>query len=96
VVLDLGSTTGDFGILASRKVGPAGKIIAVEPNSNDYEILQENIRRNKCLNVTCLNIGAAGKRGIEVIKFRERHSHSKQRLWIIFSNPCLMLGTLIL
>jgi FkbM family methyltransferase len=70
VVLDLGSASGDFCILASRKVGPAGKIIAVEPNPNDYEILQENIRRNKCLNVTSLNIGAAGKRGLEVINFR--------------------------
>jgi 23S rRNA U2552 (ribose-2'-O)-methylase RlmE/FtsJ len=70
VVLDLGSTTGDFCVLASRKVGPAGKIIAVEPNPNDYEILQENIRRNKCLNVTSLNIGAAGKRGLGVINFR--------------------------
>jgi len=70
VVLDLGSTTGDFCVLASKKVGPGGKIIAVEPNPNDYEILQENIRRNKCLNVTSLNIGAAAKRGLEVINFR--------------------------
>jgi FkbM family methyltransferase len=70
VVLDLGSTTGDFCVLASRKVGPTGRIIAVEPNPNDYEILQENIRRNKCLNVTSLNIGAAGKRGLGVINFR--------------------------
>ena len=70
MVLDLGSTTGDFCVLASRKVGPRGKIIAIEPNPNDYEILQENIRRNKCLNVTSLNIGAAGKRGLGVINFR--------------------------
>jgi FkbM family methyltransferase len=70
VVLDLGSTTGDFCVLASRLIGLGGKIIAVEPNPNDYEILQENIRRNKCLNVTSLNIGAAGKRGLEEIDFR--------------------------
>jgi FkbM family methyltransferase len=70
VVLDLGSTTGDFCILASRKVGPAGRIIAVEPNPNDYEILQENIRRNKCLNVIPFNIGVTGKRDLEEIKFR--------------------------
>lgn len=70
VVLDLGSTTGDFCIIASRKVGPMGKIVAVEPNPTDYEILQENIRRNKCSNITSLNIGAAGKRGLEVLNFR--------------------------
>lgn len=71
VVLDLGSTTGDFCVLASEKVGPGGKVIAVEPNPNDFEILQENIKRNKCLNVTALNIGAAGKRGVEEINFRD-------------------------
>ncbi|HXW12316.1 MAG TPA: FkbM family methyltransferase [Nitrososphaeraceae archaeon] len=70
VVLDLGSTTGDFCILASRKVGPTGKVIAIEPNPTDYEILQENIVRNKCSNVTSLNIGAAGKRGRQVLDFR--------------------------
>lgn len=71
VVLDLGSSTGDFCILASRKVGAGGKIIAIEPNPKDYEILQENIRRNECLNVTSVNIGAAGKHGTETLNFRE-------------------------
>ncbi len=71
VVLDLGSTTGDFCILASRKVGQEGRIIAIEPNPNDYSMLEQNIRRNECMNVTSLNIGATAKPGVEVMKFWE-------------------------
>ena len=71
-VLDLGSATGDFCILASKKVGPQGTVIAIEPNPDDYEILEKNIRRNRCSNITPLNIGISGARGESEITFRER------------------------
>src|SRR5919198_3186319 len=57
VVLDLGACTGDFCIIASKKVGANGAVIALEPDSDNYELLKYNIQRNKCQNVIPINIG---------------------------------------
>jgi FkbM family methyltransferase len=55
-VLDLGAGTGDFSIIASKKVGPEGRVIAVEPDFESYEILRLNIEQNNCKNVITLNL----------------------------------------
>src|SRR5207247_9671457 len=57
IVLDLGAGIGDFSVLASKKIGPLGKVIAVEPNPEDYRLLEKNIKINNCLNVIPLNYG---------------------------------------
>jgi hypothetical protein len=71
-VLDLGAATGDFCILASSKVGREGSVLAIEPNSADYEILLDNLKINNCTNVLTMNIGVSGKKGHESINFRGR------------------------
>ena len=58
-VVDLDAGIGDFSVLASRKVGPNGKIIALEPHVEDYEMLKMNVERNGCVSVIVLNIGVA-------------------------------------
>jgi FkbM family methyltransferase len=55
VVMDLGASTGDFCIIASRKVGKSGKVIAVEPDPWNYNLLKSNIERNRCHNVIPIN-----------------------------------------
>ena len=57
VVLDVGACTGDFCIIASKKVGVTGAVIALEPDPDNFELLKFNIQRNKCQNVTAVNIG---------------------------------------
>ena len=65
VVLDLGASTGDFCIIASKKVGANGIVIALEPDADNYELLKYNIQRNKCQNVIPLNIGVGNEDGQE-------------------------------
>jgi FkbM family methyltransferase len=60
IVLDLGATTGDFSIIASKKIGKNGKVIALEPNIEDYKILKHNAERNNCQNLIALNLGIGG------------------------------------
>jgi FkbM family methyltransferase len=57
IVLDLGAGTGDFCIIASKKAEANGTVIALEPDSDNYELLKYNIQRNKCQNVIPINIG---------------------------------------
>src|SRR5918911_5372332 len=65
IVLDLGASTGDFCIIASKKVGSNGMVIAIEPDADNYELLKFNIQRNKCQNVLPLNIGVGKEDGQE-------------------------------
>jgi precorrin-6B methylase 2 len=70
VVLDAGAGIGEFTVLASKKIGPGGRIIAIEPNPNDYELLQLNIKKNSCANVIPINIGLGENTGERRMEFR--------------------------
>lgn len=69
IVFDLGAGIGDFTVIASKKVGDTGRVVAIEPNIEDYELLQSNLRRNNCSNVTTLNMGIGGRTGEKEITF---------------------------
>jgi FkbM family methyltransferase len=72
LVLDAGAGIGEFTVLASRKIGPGGRIIAIEPDPNDYELLQLNIKKNNCANVIPIKIGLGGNTGERRMEFRGR------------------------
>ncbi len=72
VVLDAGSGIGEFTVLASKAIGPGGTVIAIEPDPNDYELLELNIKKNKCENVIPINIGLGRTSGERRMEFRGR------------------------
>jgi FkbM family methyltransferase len=55
VVIDAGSHIGLFSMVSSRRVGASGKVIAIEADSSNFKMLQENIRLNGLTNVTPVN-----------------------------------------
>jgi FkbM family methyltransferase len=57
-VLDVGAHIGGFTVRAARKVGPTGRVIAVEAAPTNYQLLESNLRLNDLGNVTALNVGA--------------------------------------
>lgn len=69
IVIDLGAGIGDFSVLASRKVGARGKIVAIEPNPDDFKLLSENIINNKCDNVIPINKGVGSETAQAEIRF---------------------------
>jgi len=54
IVVDIGAYIGTFSVLASRKC-KKGKVIAFEPNKENYSILTENIKINKLNNIKINN-----------------------------------------
>lgn len=66
VVLDIGAGVGDFTLAASRAVGPAGLVVAVEPSPTDFADLVGNTRQNRISNVAAFNctIGSGGARAL--------------------------------
>jgi FkbM family methyltransferase len=58
VVVDVGAHIGRYTIVASKQVGQNGKVIAIEADPSNFEILNRNIELNRLTNVTTLNYAA--------------------------------------
>ena len=48
--VDIGAHVGYFSVLASKRVGPTGRVIAFEPEARNLDLLERNLWRNGCDN----------------------------------------------
>jgi FkbM family methyltransferase len=62
-ILDVGANLGMFTIRQSRRVGPAGRIYAFEPNREVGSRLQRNLRLNTVDNATLIQKAASQRTG---------------------------------
>ncbi|MEU9246925.1 FkbM family methyltransferase [Streptomyces sp. NPDC048385] len=53
--VDVGANIGYFSVLASRQVGPSGRVVAIEASTDFHARLMENLSANECHNVRCVN-----------------------------------------
>jgi FkbM family methyltransferase len=66
VVYDVGANAGYYALLASRLVGPRGRVVAFEPEPRNAAFLREHVRLNDAANVEVVEAAAgdtAGERG---------------------------------
>ncbi len=61
-VIDVGAAFGFYTILASKRVGQQGKVVAIEPQPDSFEMLNRNIRLNKLTNTRTLNYAVSSKK----------------------------------
>jgi FkbM family methyltransferase len=64
VFLDVGANLGFFSLLASSLVGEEGKVIAVEPNPQNIQLIYDSILVNKFRNINVLPFAASDASGI--------------------------------
>ena len=57
-VVDVGANLGYYSILASRLVGPSGRVVALEPNSENCRLLLSSLRLDKIANVELIPVAA--------------------------------------
>jgi FkbM family methyltransferase len=57
VFLDIGANVGYYTLLASKLVGKEGKVIAFEPEEENFSSLFYNVAQNGLENVTCVKKG---------------------------------------
>lgn len=76
VVYDLGANAGFFTLLASRLVGPAGKVYAFEPLPANLDVLRRHLALNRAANVTVVAAAVGDRDG----SARFEGSGSKARL----------------
>lgn len=57
-VVDVGAHIGLYSLIAAKRVGPSGKVIAIEPDPENCTLLQRNIELNGLTNITILQRAA--------------------------------------
>lgn len=57
-VVDVGANFGYYSLLASKLVGPSGRVVALEPNSENCRLLLSSLRLNGIGNVQLLPVAA--------------------------------------
>jgi FkbM family methyltransferase len=69
-VIDAGAHVGIYSLLASTKVGPNGKVIAIEPSPTNAQLLKRHLRFNHCNNVEVIEAAVADKPGQITFNYR--------------------------
>jgi FkbM family methyltransferase len=62
-VLDVGANVGVYTLPLAPRVGPAGRVYAVEPDPGNFALLRGNVARNGYENVVLLDRAAAARTG---------------------------------
>jgi FkbM family methyltransferase len=61
IVIDVGAYIGLYTIIASKRVGENGKVVAIEADPDNFDLLNRNIQLNKLSNVIALNYAVYSK-----------------------------------
>lgn len=62
-VLDIGANIGIYTVIAARRVGPTGTVIACEPEQTNFSLLSDTIHENKFTNVRAFPCALADHQG---------------------------------
>jgi FkbM family methyltransferase len=61
--LDIGANIGYYTALASGRIGEEGRIVALEPDPENFRYLQQNVAANRAPNAICIRKAAAAESG---------------------------------
>lgn len=63
VFYDVGANVGFYTLLASRLVGPGGRVVSVEPVPRNISFLRRHVEINNCRNVLILGVAVSNQTG---------------------------------
>lgn len=74
VFVDVGANIGYYALLAARRVGAGGLVLAFEPSQREFARLLENIAVNSAVNVVPVSVALAGSPGILTLHIAPTHT----------------------
>ena len=85
--VDVGANEGYFTVVASRCVGPNGRVIAVEPQLRALEALKRNLELNDCRNVSLHEVALSDAPGKAVLHLTPDMNNSASGLSVSTRYP---------
>lgn len=82
IFIDIGANVGYYSLKFSSIIGKDGKIIAIEPDPDTFDILNKNYQLNNFQNIESLNLAISEKDGFLNLFRNEKHSGTSS----LFSN----------
>jgi FkbM family methyltransferase len=79
VVADIGANIGYHTVILARLVGRNGAVYAFEPDSENYQQLVANVRRNRCAQARCAAVALSATRGTQTLYVGEDNVNSSLR-----------------
>jgi len=67
--MDVGANVGVFTVLGARRVGPEGRVFAIEPMQENCRLIHRNVTANHLRNVQIIPSGASERVGSAVARF---------------------------
>src|SRR5207249_2412898 len=59
--IDVGANIGYYSLLAARRVGPTGSVVAIEPSPKTFRALEANLAQNRLKNVRTVNAAVSDR-----------------------------------
>ena len=87
VFVDGGANDGLYSLFAARRVGRAGRVLAVEPSSREYGRLLANVRLNRLENVTAMQVALGASPGRATLAIADEGHEGQNTVGPRVSNP---------
>ena len=75
-VVDIGGHFGFFSMFASRNLAQGASIYVYEPHPSNYQLLVENIERNKIQNVAAFQLAVSNQKSMKTLYEHTSYNHS--------------------
>lgn len=79
---DLGANMGLYTVLAAKRVGEKGLVVALEPSTREFARLSKNVELNKFKNVHLLNIAASNSMGTATLHISDENEPGHNTLGV--------------
>ena len=79
-VLDVGANIGFYTAICGLRTGPEGRVIALEPDPQNFSFLSRTVERNQLKNVDAVQAAAASREG-EMWLFTSKDNRGDNRLY---------------
>ncbi len=94
VVLDIGSNLGQITLISALKAGRSGKILSVEPDTENYKKLNQNIKLNPFDNIETFFLALSDKSGKGEMIIRDNSNHGMNRINVNENGGNINISTL--